>query len=316
MTENTSLAPIIKDIGDKTMEGIKALMDEQGFKLPEGYNAVNEVKSAGLRIMDTRDKAGRPALEVCTKASAMNSILDMVIQGLSPSKKQCYFIVYGNQLQLFRSYFGTQCALRRAVPSVHKVVTDLVREGDEVEWATNQYGERYIGRIITDPFTNYGKPYKYGFCNIYSVSGDLLATAIMSWQEIQTSWKQSRNWKPEGGVHQKFPEEMAKRTLISRACKNILNSSAESDPIVTAAFNHTTDNEYGVVDVDAEKDALPEKKTLKERYQIGKKPDAEDSAQNTQAQPDIEGPEQFDDSGSFYGDDEPEDIPDGFFETN
>lgn len=52
-------------------------------------------------------------MEVCSRESIANSLLDMVVQGLSPAKTQCYFIVYGNQLQLNRSYFGTQAVLKR-----------------------------------------------------------------------------------------------------------------------------------------------------------------------------------------------------------
>lgn len=267
MAENTTSVALVKDISDTVMVRINDMMGKHELVLPDNYNAGTALRSAMLIIQDTKDKNGRTALDVCTKASVVNSLLNMCIQGLQPSKRQCYFITYGNQLQLFRSYFGTQCALRRAVPGVHKIVADLVRYNDEVEWATSEYGERYVARIVSDPFENADKPYKYGFCNIYDHRGELLASCVMSWADIQTSWKQSRNWKAADGVHQKFPEEMAKRTLINRACKNLLNGSADIDAVVAGAFNQTTDAEYEKVETPA-RPAVQKAKTIKERYQI------------------------------------------------
>ncbi|WP_243124300.1 recombinase RecT [Clostridium sp. AWRP] len=36
-----------------------------------------------------------------------------MMQGLTPAKKQCYFVVYGKQLQLMRSYMGTAAVTKR-----------------------------------------------------------------------------------------------------------------------------------------------------------------------------------------------------------
>lgn len=306
---NTALVPIVRDVSDTVMGRITDMVDKKELKLPEGYNAGTALRSAMLIIQDSKDKNGKCALEVCTKASVVNSLLNMCIQGLQPAKKQCYFITYGNQMQLFTSYFGIQSALRRAVPSVQKIITDFIKEGDQVEWATSQYGERYVARVVTDPLMNYGKPIRFGFCNIYDNQGGLLASTLMSWAEIQISWKQSRNYGKEDSPQKKFPEEMAKRTLINRACKNILNSSIESDPVIAAAINQTADAEYERVEV-AAPEAKPEKKSFKERYQIGKKvePEAEPQSEpepepaqdpDPTPQPDYDGPgpEEFEDSG-------------------
>src|SRR5699024_7803077 len=55
-------------------------------------------------------------------------------------------------------------------------------------------------------------------------------------------------------VHKKFPEEMAKRTVINRAAKNIINTSSDDDNLI-AAINGTTANEFG----DDPKDVTPQK---------------------------------------------------------
>ncbi len=58
----------------------------------------------------------------------------MVIQGLSPAKKQCYFIKYGNKVQLMRSYFGTMAVLDRVTGGAD-ITSVVVRQGDEFEVA-------------------------------------------------------------------------------------------------------------------------------------------------------------------------------------
>lgn len=284
MADNKAIVPLEKELTDTVLGKIGDMCERGELALPANYNAGTAVRLAMLMIKETKDKNGKTALDVCTKASIATTFLNMCIQGLDPSKRQCYFIVYGNQLTLFRSYFGTQAALRRAVPSVYKIVTDLVHHGDEVEWAVNQYGERYVSRIVTDPISNMDKPISFGYCNIFDKEGNLLGCTLMSWDQIQTSWKKTRS----GGATQKeFPEEMAKRTLINRASKHILNSSIESISPIVAAFNQTTDNEYERVDADKPK---TEKKTFKERYGIK----SEDVVE-VKEEP-LNGPETFEDT--------------------
>ena len=283
MADNKAIIPLEMELADTVLGKVGDMTAKGEVSLPDGYNAGSALRLALLTIKETKDKNGKCALDVCTKASAATSLLNMCIQGLDPSKRQCYFIVYGNQLTLFRSYFGTQAALRRAVPSVYKIVTDLVHHGDEVEWAVNQYGERYVARIVTDPITNMDKPISFGYCNIFDKEGNLLGCTLMSWEQIQTSWKKTRS----GGATQKeFPEEMAKRTLINRASKHILNSSIESISPIVAAFNQTTDNEYEREEVKA-----PEpRKTFKERYGI-----KDEKIVEVEAEP-LNGPESFEDT--------------------
>lgn len=293
MADNKNLIPLEMELSDTVLTKITGMVENSELALPEGYNAGTALRSALLIIKETKDKNGKTALEVCTKASIANALLNMCIQGLDPAKRQCYFIVFGNQLQLFRSYFGTQSALRRAVPSVYKIVADLVHEDDEVEWVTNQFGERHVARIVTDPMENVEKPIKYGFCNIYDREGNLLGSTAMTWKDIQKSWSKTRS----GGATQKdFPEEMAKRTLINRACKHILNSSVDSNAAVVAAFNHTTDSEYRQDEVKP----AAEKKSVKERYGIK----AEDIVEQEPETEEAPGPEDFEDC-PFPSDNQP-----------
>ena len=96
----------VRELTDRVAGRLEDLKDE-GLALPAHYNAQNALKAAYLRLQSVKDRQGRPALNICSQPSIANALLDMAIQGLSPAKIQCYFIVYGNELQMRRSYFGT-----------------------------------------------------------------------------------------------------------------------------------------------------------------------------------------------------------------
>ena len=272
MATGKEIAVVSKEIGTSVLGRITEMVEGKQLTLPSDYDAGTAVNSAMLILQDTKDRNGKPVLEVCTKASIAKSVLDMVIQGLQPGKKQGYFIAYADQLTFFRSYFGTVAALKRAMPEVDKPVSEIIYNGDEVVYGLTPLGERYVQYIASDPLANKEKGIRGGFCTIYGKDGSVLGSSIMTWNEIQTSWRQSRNYKAEGGVHQKFTEEMAKRTLIAKACKMLLNTSNEmaGNSAVVKAFNDTTDSEF---DMEVQNEQKPEKKTLsfKERHGIPEK---------------------------------------------
>ncbi|MEG1313419.1 MAG: recombinase RecT, partial [Bacilli bacterium] len=71
-----------------------------------------------------------PVLQSCSKESICNALLDMTIQGLSPSKKQCYFVPYNGKLQLMKSYLGNIAATKR-LKGVKDVFANIIYKGDE-----------------------------------------------------------------------------------------------------------------------------------------------------------------------------------------
>ena len=94
-----------KDIPVMVHNQLDKLVAEGNLSFPAGYNASNAIQSAWMIIQDTKDRDNRPALDVCTMGSVMKAMLDTVIMGLNPAKKQVYYIVYGNKLEAQRSYF-------------------------------------------------------------------------------------------------------------------------------------------------------------------------------------------------------------------
>jgi len=167
----------------------------------------------------------------------------MVIQGLSPAKKQGYFIVYGNQLQFMRSYFGTMAVTKR-LEAVQDVVAQVVYEGDTFEYAIENGRKKIIkheSRIENVDLNKIAGAY----CLIILKDGNC-HTEIMNMAQIKISWSKSK--MKENRVQQEFADQMAMRTVINRACKYYANTSDDSDLLIES-FNRTTQAEYEEEDI-------------------------------------------------------------------
>lgn len=226
-----------KQITSAVAERLDTLKDE-GLALPAHYNAQNALKAAYLRLQTVKDRQGNPALTVCTEPSIANALLDMAIQGLSPAKNQCYFIVYGNELQMQRSYFGTIAALKR-LDSIEDIDAQVVHRGDKFEIGADEIGHIIVTKFEPS-FANLDKELIGAFAFIKLANGRVDYT-VMTKAQIDTSWAQSRN--RQNNVQKKFSDEMAKRTVLNRAAKMFINTSDDSD-LLTGSINSTTEAEY------------------------------------------------------------------------
>ena len=209
---------------------LKRLEEKQGLQVPENYSVSNALQGAVLTIGNDR-KLANASLD-----SIQKTLFDMVIQGLSVSKTQCYFINYGGTLQMQRSYFGTQAVLKR-LPEIKDITAEVVHEGDKFEIG-------YVdGVLVVKEHDTKIENLDNDFIAVYSVITKTDGTKqyeVMTSKQVHTSWGQS---KSGGAVQKKFPEEMAKRTVINRAAKNIVNTSTGDDRLINA-FNETTDSEF------------------------------------------------------------------------
>lgn len=248
---SNQLAIIQKDITDAVNSKLGELQKE-GLVVPPNYNASNALKSAFFKLQEVRDKSGKPALEVCTRESIANALLDMVVQGLSPAKTQCYFVVYGNKLQMQRSYFGTQAVLKR-LSEVKDIWANVIYQDDEFDYENFRGRERLISHKTK--LENRDKEIVGAYAVILTADDEEILT-VMTRKEIETAWGQSKTGQ---AVHKKFPQEMAKRTVINRAAKAFINTSDDSDLLIDA-INRTTENEYE----NERKDITPDTETIKE----------------------------------------------------
>ena len=223
---------------DRVLDRINQMKTTQDLSLPRNYNASNALNAAFLELQKVQDRSHRPALEACTQDSIVKALLDMTLQGLSPAKDQCYFIVYGNELQMQRSYFGTVAAVKR-LDGVQKVRAEVVHQDDDFEIGANDDMELVVKRF-NPKFENQDKPITGAFAIIKTDKGTDFT--VMTKKEIDQSWAQTR--QKNNKVQQNFSQEMAKRTVLNRAAKMFINTSDDSD-LLTGAINDTTSNEYG-----------------------------------------------------------------------
>ncbi|MDK2932363.1 MAG: recombination protein RecT [Clostridiales bacterium] len=234
---SNQLAIIKKDTVDVVAEKIKKLQNSKEIHFPDNYSPDNALKSAWLILQETQDRNGKPALEVCTKDSIANALLDTVIQGLSPAKKQVYYVVYGNKLQAMRSYFGT-IAVTKKLKGVEDIFAQVIYEGDEFEFSIEKGVKKVVKHKQTlDSIDN--NKIVGAYATIIKDGKEY--TEIMSKKQIDMSWSKSK--MKDNKVQKEFPEEMAKRTVINRLCKWFANVSDDSDLLIES-YNRTTQGEY------------------------------------------------------------------------
>ncbi|MFK2681082.1 recombinase RecT [Bacteroides fragilis] len=250
-----------KNITDTVMSRVKDLEEAGGIIFPQNYSAVNHIKSAWFDLQQTKDKDGRPALQVCTADSIANSLLDMVIQALSVSKKQGYFIVYGNRLEFQRSYFGT-IALAKRVGMKDEPVANVIYEGDNFIYQIDP--KTGLTEIVKheQKLENIDNSKIKGAYAIVNLPSGKTQTTLMTIAQIRAAWGQGAT-KGNSPAHKNFGEEMSKKSVIGRACKTIINSSDDSW-LYEGKHDEMDEKENPAELRDATKDAAGNKKPIGE----------------------------------------------------
>lgn len=219
---------------DAVQKKITQYVSARQLVLPADYSPDNALKSAWLMLQTVVDMNKTPVLVACTRESIVNALLDMVVQGLNPLKKQGYFIAYGKQLAFQRSYFGTMAVAKAVNPRIDDIVAQVIYKDDVFKYKIVR-GQKEITEH-EQAFENVDDDkIKGAYCIILDVDGNVIKTEIMTFEDIKQAWKQSRakSVDKDGNIiadttHDKFSGEMAKRTVINRACKPIINSSSDS----------------------------------------------------------------------------------------
>lgn len=216
-----------ENVSEQVLARIEQFQRDGGMVIPKNYSVENHMKSAWLILQATQDRSGQPALAVCTKESIANALLDMVLQGLSVSKKQGYFIVYGNQLLFQRSYFGSIALAKRAGGIKGEPVANVIYEGDEFVYSIDPKTARMSIVKHEQKIENIDNTKIKGAYALVTLADGTTQLTVMSWQQIQKAWAQGAT-KGSSPAHKNFAEEMAKKTVIGRACKAIINSSDDA----------------------------------------------------------------------------------------
>lgn len=197
-----------------------------GITVPPGYNAENELYMAFLVLTDMKDPRSKaPILTVATPQSVANAMLGMCIQGLSLWKKQCAFILYGNEVQCQRQYQGNVALAKRY--GAGDPQAQVIYEGDDFEYEINPATgkihiikhEQHLANINKDKIVG-------AWCIIpYAEHPEWEPKVeVMTMAEIRQSWMQGAT-KGGSPAHMNFTQEMAKKTVINRACKLFFSTS-------------------------------------------------------------------------------------------
>lgn len=239
--EEKKLTPMPeKSVVDIVSEKVQEFLKSGQLDLPKNYSVDNALKSAYLVLNTIVDKDKRPVMQdgkltgVVTKASIANAVLDMVVQGLNPGKKQCYFIVYGQQLSCQRSYFGSMAVAEMVNPAIKDWGYNVVYEGD-----TFQYGILNGKASVIEHKQDLKNVDKANIIAAYAMAldkdGKPIKTEIMTFDEIKQAWAMSKmhpiNDKGEvkgDSTHGRFARDMALKTVINKVAKFIINASSDN----------------------------------------------------------------------------------------
>lgn len=254
-TQVTTTTPMDVAINNKFIDGLAAQLEEKkkfGLAFPENYSVSNALNSAYLMLQDmtVKRKVGndlieKKVLDVCTKQSIASSLMDMTVQALNPMKKQCYFVTFGDKLTLMRSYQGTMAVARRV--GATDIRAEVIYEGDTFKYHIEN-GYKVIDEHIQD-FKNIDNEKIAGAYAIVDHPNFTPYVEIMNIAQIKKAWAKGKaDLSKANDVHNEFADQMAKKTVINRACKNFINSS--DDAYLMETFDRTPNNEE--VDVVAE----------------------------------------------------------------
>lgn len=166
----------------------------------------------------------------------------MIVQGLNPMKKQCYFVAYGGKLTLSRSYQGTMAIAKRV--GAKTIDAEIIYDGDEFEYHIEN-GIKVLDKHKQDFMAIDNTKIRGAYCVIVMEDGRT-HLEIMNIGQIKKAWSKGYGYKEGSGVHSDFADQMAKKTVINRACKNIINSS--DDAYLNELENTKDEDEFDIVD--------------------------------------------------------------------
>ena len=222
-----------KKIQEETINAVLSRVNDfqnsSQLTLPQNYSPENALKAAWFELQEVTDKDGKKALDVCNKDSILNSLFKMIVLGLNPMKKQCAFIVYKDNVSLTVEYHGN-IALAKRYGNVKDVIGHVIYEGDTFKFTLDiDTGDKVIVEHKMDiKNINYDK-IKGAYAIVITNSGRKYVE-IMNIHQIEKSWEQGP-MKGNSPAHKNFPDQMAIKTVVNRACKLFITSSDDGSII-------------------------------------------------------------------------------------
>ena len=247
--QSNVIALVKKDTVDIVAAKVREFQERGELHFPTNYSPENAMKAAWLKLQEVTDKNGNPALKVCTRDSIANALLRMVVYGLTPLKDQGYFIVYGNKLLWQNSYFGNMAIWKRVTGAHIDPAAVVVYEDDELEYEIVEGEYRIISHKQT--LANIKSEKIVAAYAILTYPDGSKKTTLMTIDEIRKAWEQGQT-KGKSPAHTNFPAEMAKKTVINRACKMGIKSSDDSSLALLKEVMKANEDELAEAAVEAE----------------------------------------------------------------
>ncbi len=224
----TAVAAVKKDISTQVLAKIETFQKSGELTLPKDYNPENALKSAYILLSDPKNDI----LSKCSKESVAEALLKMVVYGVSPIKKQCYFIPYGDKLECSISYAGNIVTAKR-YGKLKSIKANAIFEGDEFEFEVDSVTGRRKVIKHKQTLESVGSNKVKGAYAVYELTDGTIDVEVMSISQIQAAWGQGGS-KGNSPAHRNFMDQMACKTVINRACKLLISSSDDSvlyDPL-------------------------------------------------------------------------------------
>lgn len=219
----------LKEMQDTTvnavMKQVEELQQTGGLVLPKDYNVGNALKSAWIYLQTIETRTKQKAIDVCTKLSICNCLLEMVIRGQHP-KKHCYFIACGNSLEYWERYTGKLLRAKRDT-NIQDVVAQVIYEGDNFVYGVDKNGYYQLIKHETAIENINPDKIKAAYAVVIYKDGNK-HLEVMTMDQIRKSWQQGAA-RGTSGAHQNFTDQMCKKTVIARACKIELDSATDGE---------------------------------------------------------------------------------------
>ena len=278
-TQTTALEKSKKDadivINNSFINALSAQIKEKekyGLTFASDYNYTNALMGAYLVLKETTDKNGKPLLESCSQASIANSLMDMVSLNLNVQRHQGFFIAYGGKCQFQKSYFGNITIARRY--GLKSISAEVIYDGDTFSYEVVDGKKRLLEH--KQDFMNIDNTKIKGAYAVAVMADGEKMMEVMNISQIRQAWQQGFGYKEKGGTHEKFADQMAKKTVINRLCKLITNTYGDGAMIDTyERLEDAEDVNVVAEDVayDIEQNANKEEFVPEEAPQIEQKPE-------------------------------------------
>lgn len=220
--QNQALEVSKRDISAQVLAKVDSFQKSGELHIPKNYSPENALKSAYLVLSDPRNNL----LAKCSKESVANALLKMVVWGLSPLKKQCSFIPYGDKLECVPEYTGN-IVLAKRYGNLKSIKANAIFDGDTFEFAVDAETGRKKILKHEQTLESIGSKNLKGAYAIVEMNDGTIDLEVMNMIQIKDAWNQGP-MKGNSPAHKNFPDQMAMKTVINRACKLLVRSSDDS----------------------------------------------------------------------------------------